>query len=116
MEIIIAIVVIILGVAIYFNRKASTTAKPATVVENKVEKAPAVDTADIALAQMPAGGAAVVDAPVAEVAPALAKPKAPAKKPAAKKAPAKKATVTKRAPAKTAAVTRTPAKKKTVNK
>ena len=53
--------------------KAETTEVP-----YKVET-PMVDTADIALAQMPPGGAAVVEAPKAEV---TAKPKAPAKTPA----------------------------------
>jgi hypothetical protein len=57
--------------------KAETTAE----VPYKVE-APVVDTADIALAQLPAGGAAVVEATKAE---APAKPKAEAKKEPAKK-------------------------------
>jgi len=64
--------------------KAETTEVP-----YKVET-PVVDTADIALAQMPPGGAAVVEAPKAEApkAEVTAKPKAPAKtktSPAAKK-------------------------------
>jgi hypothetical protein len=55
--------------------KAETTEVP-----YKVET-PVVDTADIALAQMPPGGAAVVEAPKAEApkAEVTAKPKAPAK-------------------------------------
>ena len=58
--------------------KAETTEVP-----YKVET-PMVDTADIALAQMPPGGAAVVEAPKAEApkAEVTAKPKAPAKTPA----------------------------------
>jgi hypothetical protein len=58
--------------------KAETTEVP-----YKVET-PMVDTADIALAQMPPGGAAVVEAPKAEApkAEVTAKTKAPAKTPA----------------------------------
>jgi len=60
--------------------KAETTEVPYKV------DAPVVDTADIALAQMPPGGAAIVEAPKAE-APKAEAPKAPAK--AKAKAPAK---------------------------
>ena len=68
--------------------------KPAEAVAEvpyKVEAAPVVDTADIALAQMPAGASAVVEAPKAEVPAKKAEPKkkaAPAKKtaPSGKKA------------------------------
>jgi hypothetical protein len=65
--------------------KAETTEVPYKV------DAPVVDTADIALAQMPPGGAAIVEAPKAEApkaeAPKAEAPKAPAK--AKAKAPAK---------------------------
>jgi hypothetical protein len=64
----------------------------------KVEAAPVVDTADIALAQMPNGAAAIVEAPKAEA------PKAEPKK---KAAPAKKA-----APKKPATAKKPPAPKK----
>jgi hypothetical protein len=65
-------------------------------VPYKVETPP-VDTADIALAQLPDGGAVVVEPTAAKVtaenkAAAVAKAKrAPTKKPAVKKAPAPKA-------------------------
>jgi len=60
--------------------KAETTEAP-----YKVE-APVVDLADIAIAQLPAGGAAVVEAPKAEAPKAEAK-KEPAKKPRKPRAP-----------------------------
>jgi hypothetical protein len=56
-------------------------------VPYKVET-PVVDTADIALAQLPAGGAAIAN----QATQAVVESMAPAKKPAAKKAPAKKPT------------------------
>jgi hypothetical protein len=62
--------------------KAETTEVPYKV------DAPVVDTADIALAQMPPGGAAIIEAPKAE-APKAEAPKAPAKAKAKAKAPAK---------------------------
>jgi hypothetical protein len=74
--------------------KAETTEVPYKV------DAPMVDTADIALAQMPPGGAAVVEAPKAEA------PKAEAPKAEAPKA---EVTAKPKAPAKT----KTPAKPKT---
>ena len=67
--------------------KAETTEVPYKV------DAPVVDTADIALAQMPPGGAAIIEAPKAEApkaeAPKAEAPKAPAKAKAKAKAPAK---------------------------
>ena len=92
MEIIIALVVVILGAAVYFNRK-------------KPEAPDAVDTwtppKELHLTEQPAPVVeAVVAAPVAVKKPAAKKPAAkkaaPAKKPAVKKAtPAKKTTVKK---------------------
>ena len=70
-----------------FIKKLFGTAPKAetTEVPYKVEK-PVVDTADIALAQLPAGGAAVVETPKAEAPKAEAK-KEPAKKPRKPRAP-----------------------------
>jgi hypothetical protein len=59
---------------------------PVAEVPYKVET-PVVDTADIALAQLPPGGAAIADRATQAVVESMA----PAKKPAAKKTTAKKA-------------------------
>ena len=85
MEIIIALVVVILGVALYFNRKPSAPAvvtstvaeTVTTVVENKVEE---------------------VAAPAKKAPAKKTAAKAPAKKVAAKKAPAKKVAKTVKKP------------------
>jgi len=82
MEIIVLIAILIAGVAVYYNTRTKPT-KSSVEAPYKVE-APVVDTADIALAQMPDGAAAVVETSTAKKKPA-------AKKAAAKKAPAKKA-------------------------
>jgi hypothetical protein len=91
MEIIIAFVVVLLGAALYLNRKPQKTAVATstvadtvtTVVENKVEVATAV------------AAEPVKKAPAKKVAKPAAAKKAPAKKAPAKKAPAKKKTVKK---------------------
>jgi uncharacterized membrane protein len=104
MEIIIALVVVVLGAALYFNRKSTTLdvnhdgkvdAKDAVAAAEKVEQAVVTEVK------------AVETAVVAEVKAVATKAKSAAKKPAAKKAaPVKKAAAKKPAPAK-----KVPAKK-----
>jgi hypothetical protein len=76
------------------NLFGSKPVETVTEVPYKVDT-PVVDTADIALAQLPAGGAAIADQATQAVVESIA----PAKKAPAKRAPAKKAPVKKpRAP------------------
>jgi hypothetical protein len=96
MELIIAIVVVVLGVALYFNRKKTESTDP---VETWTPPKELHVTAEPAPAPAPAP-APVVEAEVA----------APAKKTAAKKTTVKAAAVKKPAPAKKTPA-KTPAKK-----
>jgi hypothetical protein len=72
----------------FFTKKSEVQVASPSPVPYKIET-PVVDTADIALAQLPDGGAAVVEAPKAEVVTSPA-----AKKPRAKKAAGEKKATT----------------------
>jgi hypothetical protein len=96
MELIIAIIVVVLGVALYFNRKSPTL---------DVNKDGNVDVKDAV-----AVAVKVEEAVVTEVKAVATKAKTAAKKPAAKKTTVKAAAVKKPAPAKKAPA-KTPAKK-----
>ena len=73
----------------FFTKKSEVEIASPSTVPYKIET-PVVDTADIALAQLPDGGAAVVEVPKAEV----AKSPSTAKKPRAKKAAGEKKATT----------------------
>jgi hypothetical protein len=73
----------------FFTKKSEVEIASPSTVPYKIET-PVVDTADIALAQLPDGGAAVVEAPKAEI---VTSPST-AKKPRTKKATGEKKATT----------------------